>query len=307
VTASERLVGAAQEAGGVTLGYALWYAAGAGLLWLGFYVLFRRAALHRKVVRRVPPRWQLGQEAAASLRSLLVFGLVALGIRLAARSGYTRIYWQVGEYGWGWFVASIAVAVLVHDAYFYWTHRLLHQRWLFRLLHRTHHRSTNPTPWAAYSFGVGEALVQAGIAPLLLFTVPMHPAAFMLFMIWQIGFNVFGHCGYEIYPRWFLETWAGKLLNTPTHHALHHEKFRCNYGIYFNVWDRLLGTNHPDYPARFARCTAAPPPAGEGPGRDPLPRAGGRSTPTGPPAAAGASRSSPGGRALAGAAGVEGR
>lgn len=46
-------------------------------------------------------------------------------------------------------------------------------------------------------------------------------------------------------------------LNTPTNHAMHHEKLRGNYGLYFNVWDRLLGTNHSDYEKRFCEVTRA--------------------------------------------------
>jgi lathosterol oxidase len=76
-------------------------------------------------------------------------------------------------------------------------------------------------------------------------------------LTWQIAFNVFGHCGYEIFPRWFLQSWAGKFLNTPTHHAMHHEKVGANYSLYFNIWDRLLGTNHPDYESRFEQVTDA--------------------------------------------------
>ncbi len=48
------------------------------------------------------------------------------------------------------------------------------------------------------------------------------------------------------------------MLNSVTHHALHHEKFRANFGLYFNVWDRLMGTNHRDYEHRFAQATAGP-------------------------------------------------
>jgi hypothetical protein len=49
--------------------------------------------------------------------------------------------------------------------------------------------------------------------------------------------------------------WYGLFLNTSTHHAMHHEAFRANYGLYFNIWDRLLGTNHPQYEQRFAAVT----------------------------------------------------
>jgi sterol desaturase/sphingolipid hydroxylase (fatty acid hydroxylase superfamily) len=67
---------------------------------------------------------------------------------------------------------------------------------------------------------------------------------------------VFGHCGYEIFPRWFLRTPLGWVLNSVTHHAQHHEKFQANYGLYFNVWDRLMGTNHRDYGRRFEQAAA---------------------------------------------------
>jgi sterol desaturase/sphingolipid hydroxylase (fatty acid hydroxylase superfamily) len=46
------------------------------------------------------------------------------------------------------------------------------------------------------------------------------------------------------------------LLNTPTNHAMHHESPRGNYGLYFNVWDRLMRTNQAGYEARFRAVTA---------------------------------------------------
>jgi lathosterol oxidase len=255
VLTSERIWMSVQAAIGDALKDTVSYCVAAGLLWLTFDVLFRRSLARRKVIERVALSRQMKTEFGRSLRSIGVFGLVTGAVVFAALGGYTRLYGRVEKYGWAWFFASVAVAVVVHDAYFYWTHRLLHHPLLFRRFHRTHHLSTNPTPWAAYSFSVGEAFVQAGIGPLLVFTIPMHGAAFLLFMNWQIAFNVFGHCGYEISPRWFLQSWLGRVLNTSTHHALHHEKCCGNYSLYFNLWDRLLNTNHVDYEARFAQAT----------------------------------------------------
>jgi lathosterol oxidase len=83
----------------------------------------------------------------------------------------------------------------------------------------------------------------------------MHPLAFFAFMIWQITFNVLGHTGYEYFPSWLMKSWLGRFLNTPTNHVQHHEKMRGNYGLYFNCWDRLMGTNHKDYEARFHEVT----------------------------------------------------
>jgi sterol desaturase/sphingolipid hydroxylase (fatty acid hydroxylase superfamily) len=40
---------------------------------------------------------------------------------------------------------------------------------------------------------------------------------------------------------------------------MHHESMRGNYGLYFNVWDRLMGTNHDSYEARFREVTGRTP------------------------------------------------
>ena len=245
-----------QAAVAVAVSDGTWYVLWAGGLWLAFYVLFRRRMAQRKVIDREAGWRQMGAEFVRSLRSVAVFGIVTSFTVYMAIGGYTRHYGRIERYGWPWFFASILIAIVLHDAYFYWTHRLMHHPRLYRWMHRTHHLSTNPTPWAAYSFGIAEAFVQAGIGPILAFTIPMHGLAFLAFMTWQIAFNVFGHCGYEIFPHWFLRSWFGYILNTPTHHALHHEKFRGNFGLYFNVWDRLMGTNHPDYVRRFEQATA---------------------------------------------------
>jgi sterol desaturase/sphingolipid hydroxylase (fatty acid hydroxylase superfamily) len=69
----------------------------------------------------------------------------------------------VEEYGWGYFFISVAVMLVLHDAYFYWTHRAMHRPRLFKVFHRVHHLSTNPSQWAAFAFHPLEAVVEAGI------------------------------------------------------------------------------------------------------------------------------------------------
>ena len=39
-----------------------------------------------------------------------------------------------------------------------------------------------------------------------------------------------------------------KWISTTTHHDMHHgTSFNHNYGFYFTWWDKLMGTEHPDY------------------------------------------------------------
>jgi sterol desaturase/sphingolipid hydroxylase (fatty acid hydroxylase superfamily) len=258
MSVGERLERSLQHVAASSLGDALGYGLLACSVWLFFYVFFRKALHHRRISDRQLRSRQVRREILHSLRSIVIFGLVTGAVVYAALCGWTQLYENIGAYGWVWFFASIGLMIVVHDTYFYWTHRLMHHPRLYRVLHHTHHLSTNPTPWAAYAFSAMEAFVQAGIGPLIVLTIPVHPAAFALFMVWQIVFNVFGHCGYEIFPRWFLRSPVGWVLNSPTHHALHHEKVRANFGLYFNVWDRLMGTNDPDYGPRFEMATDNP-------------------------------------------------
>lgn len=228
----------------------------AGVAWVLGYVWLRQRWRHRKIIGRDPGAEDVWREIRHSMLSILIFGLVGAATVYASRLGWTRLYWNIESRGWPWFWGSIGCAILLHDTYFYWTHRLMHHRLLFPLVHRTHHLSRNPTPWAAYSFSPLEAVAQAGIFPLIAFAMPIHPLAMGLFMMWQIFFNVIGHTGYEFHHRSFMDSWARLFVNTPTNHVMHHEKTGGNYGLYFNFWDRLMGTNHADYERRFREVVA---------------------------------------------------
>jgi lathosterol oxidase len=141
--------------------------------------------------------------------------------------------------------------VIVHDAYFYWTHRLLHWKPLFKVVHITHHLSRNPTPFSAYAFHPLEALINVGIVPLVAFTIPAHVSAIVIFTIYQLLINVLGHLGFELLPKWFAHNKVTKWHNTFTHHNLHHQFVKYNYGLYLNFWDRIMNTNHPHYEHHF--------------------------------------------------------
>jgi len=228
----------------------------AGIAWLLGYVLFRGWWHNRKIIQEMPTGADMRREATWSALTVVIYGLVGSSTLALKKLGWTQIYTNVDDFGWGWFWGSIIVVIFVHDAYFYWTHRLIHHPRLFRFFHGVHHESHNPSPWAAYCFSPGEAVIQAGIFPLVALTMPIHPGAFGIFMLWQITFNIAGHTGYEFHAKWLMDSWLGKFLNTPTNHIQHHDSFKGNFGLYFNFWDRWMGTNHPDYEKRFREVTS---------------------------------------------------
>ncbi len=132
--------------------------------------------------------------------------------------------------------------VLLHDAYFYWTHRLMHLPKIFKWVHQLHHHSDNPTPWAAFSFHPLEAVISIGIIPLIVLSIPCHPFALYLFLTYMTFISVIGHLGYEIFPQSFMNSKIGKWQNTSTNHNIHHQLSRTNFGLYFSWWDRIMGT-----------------------------------------------------------------
>lgn len=194
---------------------------------------------------------QLRRELLLSLATLGVFMVMDVAVAALYTGGYTRIYTEIEEKGWAWFAVSIVVAVLIHDAYFYWIHRLMHWGPLYRHVHAAHHRSTNPTPLAALAFHPLEAMLEFGVVVVLLLALPMHAIALFIFVNVMIVMNVLGHLGFEFYPKGFVRNPVGRWLITATHHNMHHRTFRHNYGFYLLFWDRLMGTNHPAYETQF--------------------------------------------------------
>jgi len=142
----------------------------------------------------------------------------------------------------------------LHDAYFYWTHRVLHHRWLFKV-HSVHHRSRNPSPWAAYAFHPIEALIQAAFLPLALALLPAHVTVLFIVMVHMMLRNALGHSGVEIYPQGAVRRWPWSWLTSTTHHHLHHQRLEANFGLYFVWWDRWLGTQYMDYEEVFDSVT----------------------------------------------------
>lgn len=209
-----------------------------------------------RIQKKFPEKEKIFHEIKYSFLTFCTFGFVGMGVFTASKLGYTKIYYEISQYGYGYFFLSILLAILIHDAYFYFAHRLMHHKWLFKKVHAVHHQSTNPSPWASFSFHPFEAVLEAAIVPILVFIIPIHPLAIVSFLFFMTLMNVLGHLGVELYPNWFLKSKWTNWNNTSLHHNMHHQKFNCNYGLYFNWWDKLFGTNHPTYLKEFERVTS---------------------------------------------------
>ncbi len=219
----------------------------AGSFFLIFYTIRPRRFLKLRLQNKFPENKDYYREIAYSLLSFVFFALVVLIVFRTPVKKHTLIYDHISRYGWIYFGASIVFAIIIHDIYFYFTHRLMHHPAIFKAFHLVHHKSTNPSPWAAFAFHPLEAVVEAGILPVLVFVMPVNRYAILIFFLISTVINVYGHLGYEIYPAWLIRSKAGKWLNTSVSHNMHHKYFKGNYGFYTRIWDELFGTMNPDY------------------------------------------------------------
>ncbi|MFB5652448.1 sterol desaturase family protein [Leptospira wolffii] len=227
----------------------------AGFAYVFIWILFKNKLKHKIIQGKLPEKDKILHELKYSALTLFIFAASGILVYVMKKNGWTFIYDKVSDYGVPYLIFSIVALIFLHDTYFYWTHRAMHHPLLFKRMHLVHHKSTNPSPWAAFSFHPYEAVVEAGIIPLAVLFLPLHTAALVTFFFYSTFLNVLGHLSFELFPKGFIENKVLRLHNSTTHHNMHHKYFNCNYGLYFNIWDRIMGTNHEKYFDTFREVT----------------------------------------------------
>jgi len=221
-----------------------------------------------KIQGRATPAAQIRRDRSQSLVSLAA---------IAAMFGTG--HWLYAEFGWGLrpldgivgMAVSFVLSLVVFDAWFYWFHRLIHTRPLYRRVHRWHHMTVTPVVWSNNSDRLVDNLFLQSYWLVAHFLVPAAPAALLAHKIYDQITGVAGHSGWEHGGVWCLP--PSPLVGV-THHDQHHRYFRCNYATHFTWWDRAMGTLHPDHDAELRRNLAATASAKAGGRIFPLPGGG---------------------------------
>ncbi len=222
---------------------AIRYFAIAGLF---YWLLWGRDPKHVAALRLSkgsPDRAVVLHEIKWSMVSSLIYAFPGAVVIEAWKNGGTALYSDLSAYGYWYVPVSVFLYLFLHDTFFYWTHRLMHHPRLFATMHKTHHMSNNPTPWAAFSFHPWESILTAFFLPLLVFVIPLHAGAALFILILMTIASVLNHTGWEIFPTSWIRGFLGRHVITATHHNLHHTNYKVNYGLYFRFWDRLMGTD----------------------------------------------------------------
>ena len=149
-----------------------------------------------------------------------------------------------------WFVAIFFLIPVWESFYFYWIHRLLHTRALYRF-HALHHRNTDIGPWSGLSMHPVEHVFYFG-SVLVHFAIASHPVHVTFHLLFYGLLAITSHTGFE----GLLFRNRKRLHLGNFHHQIHHRYFECNYGNLDVPWDKLFGTWHDGTPAGKERMKA---------------------------------------------------
>ena len=129
------------------------------------------------------------------------------------------------------YITRFLFSILVTDAWFYFSHRLLHMPKFYKW-HKQHHQFYIPYPAVALYANPVEAIfcdaMSVGLAPAM---IKMGMYEFQVWMIFMAIHSLLLHSSYKY----------------GSEHTYHHGKITGNYGLFFII-DRIMGTYHEDIP-----------------------------------------------------------
>ena len=230
--------------GVIMIGY---FTTAAGIYWLLYSVIDKQPPDQQTDERR---QETIVDDIKLSVISVFLFACAGSCFMLCYRAGFTKVYTHLQLKDIGYIVLSYVAVLVLQDAYFYFIHRLLHLPLLFKWAHQGHHQSRPPTPWTFFALEPTEAFAQIIFLLSIVLVMPLHLGVLVAILITMTVWTVGNHLGLQVVPISQASSWWGQWFIGSTHHLIHHHQYDRHYGLYFTLWDRLLGTEDARYENR---------------------------------------------------------
>ena len=229
----------------------LWYAGFAFPFFIIFWIVGKK--YFKKIRIQETERANVNHfkhDLGFSASTFLVFAIMDVFLLYSESKGYTKLYFDISDYGYVWLGVSFFLVLFIDDMFFYWSHRAMHLPRFYKFFHKVHHESTDPSPLTAFAFHPSEAIIENMMHFVLPFLLPLHFGTIIAWQIFSMLNNVLGHLGYEIYPKIWVKLPILQFKTASTHHNMHHQLFNGNYALYFTWWDKWMGTEFKEYESR---------------------------------------------------------
>ena len=222
----------------------------AGGLHLFFYTLKRQGTDRKfdsRALNATPQRFFARNQVVDNIlwscgSGVAIWTAYEVGFMWAYANGVLPFWLDPGAHP-VWFALAFVLIPFWASMHFYFIHRLLHWRPVYRLAHALHHRNDNLGPWSGLSMHPVEHAIY--LSSVLIHAVLVsHPIHIFFHMQWNTLGAAVSHAGFESL------TFRGRpvLALGSFHHQLHHRHYDCNYGNPFMPWDRWFGTDHDGTP-----------------------------------------------------------
>ncbi|KAG8677809.1 C-4 sterol methyl oxidase [Fusarium poae] len=177
------------------------------------------AAKHKiQPAPKQPTSSDIFDAAVISLRNqLIVIGLQVIPATLSTRPSAFQMTASLPSAKD--FILDFTICLIAREILFYYSHRLLHIPYLYRRIHKIHHKFTTPVSFASQYAHPVEHIV-ANTIPIVLppMLLQTHILTMWVFVSWQLIETATVHSGYDFFG------------GAAYRHDRHHERFNVHFG-----------------------------------------------------------------------------
>lgn len=224
---------------------------GIGLAWYylscgGLFLMLHRSTLaetvHRwRTQRTWPSTEQIRGEVLDGTLSMSAVMVVVSASFWMAQNGYGGLYADPGEYGLLYIPLSIVFLFLVMEVFEWFFHWACHRNSVLWLVHKHHHRYSNPTSFGVMADQPVDMLIKASPILWAPFLFPIWDVALVgTFATMNFIYGTYLHAGFD-FP--FMPSPHSRYLVSAWHHNEHHSgAVGSNYGFFTGFMDIWFGT-----------------------------------------------------------------